>query len=439
MDRFRANMAVLACLLASNAHARQPAECLTGAIDAARWLATHAIETEHGLTWPVDPENEATLSDILYSGASGVVLFHVELFSATDDEQWLPIARAGADNLIANLPKTLAESQAGLYTGVAGIGFVLHRVYLATDDQRYLDGARECVRLIRDGAIKDDAGVTWGPVTDIIGGDAGVGLFLLYAHEEMGDETALDLASGAGRSLLSRAIDADTGLTWRMTPDYERLMPNFSHGTAGIAFFLARLHEATGEGEFLDGAWQGVEHLRAVADTSDNAFAVHHHTPDGEDLYYLGWCHGPIGTSRAFEAMQRVSALPDWATLQTACAQTLKNYGVPETRSPGYWENVSRCCGTAGMGDYFLARYQRTGDAADLAMAQRCVEDLMGRATRTEQGLKWVQAEHRVRPDFLVAQTGLAQGSAGIGLMLLRCDAAQKGRDWTLRFPDETP
>ena len=29
-----------------------------------------------------------------------------------------------------------------------------------------------------------------------------------------------------------------------MTPDFPRIMPNFSHGTAGVAFFLATLHDA---------------------------------------------------------------------------------------------------------------------------------------------------------------------------------------------------
>ena len=41
------------------------------------------------------------------------------------------------------------------------------------------------------------------------------------------------------------------------------------------------------------------------------------------------------------------------------------------------------------------------------------------------KGLRWVQAEHRVRPELLVAQTGYMQGAAGIGMWLLRLDAAE--------------
>ena len=52
------------------------------------------------------------------------------------------------------------------------------------------------------------------------------------------------------------------------------------------------------------------------------------------------------------------------------------------------------------------------------------------------KGLKWIQAEHRIRPELLVAQTGLMQGAAGVGLFLLRLDAAENGRDSFVRMPD---
>ena len=51
----------------------------------------------------------------------------------------------------------------------------------------------------------------------------------------------------------------------------------------------------------------------------------------------------------------------------------------------------------------------------------------------------WVQAEHRVRPEFRVAQTGYMQGAAGIGLWLLEADAHRTGRSFGLTFPDAIP
>ncbi|HUU96131.1 MAG TPA: lantibiotic modifying-like protein, partial [Phycisphaerae bacterium] len=68
--------------------------------------------------------------------------------------------------------------------------------------------------------------------------------------------------------------------------------------------------------------------------------------------------------------------------------------------------------------------------------AIRVTADLLGRATHTDGGLRWVQAEHRVRPELMVAQTGYMQGAAGIGLLLLHLDAVNNNRQPTIVFPD---
>jgi hypothetical protein len=50
--------------------------------------------------------------------------------------------------------------------------------------------------------------------------------------------------------------------------------------------------------------------------------------------------------------------------------------------------------------------------------------------------LKWIQAEHRVQPDFLVAQTGFMQGAAGVGKYLLHVDAVAQGKRPVVELPD---
>jgi hypothetical protein len=54
------------------------------------------------------------------------------------------------------------------------------------------------------------------------------------------------------------------------------------------------------------------------------------------------------------------------------------------------------------------------------------VDDLASRASPVEPELQWIQAEHRVHPELLHAQTSLAQGAAGIGLILLKLDALEE-------------
>ncbi len=50
--------------------------------------------------------------------------------------------------------------------------------------------------------------------------------------------------------------------------------------------------------------------------------------------------------------------------------------------------------------------------------------------------MSWVQAEHRMRPDYLFAQTGYMQGAAGIGTFLLRLAAADRAKTPRVVFPD---
>jgi hypothetical protein len=99
---------------------------------------------------------------------------------------------------------------------------------------------------------------------------------------------------------------------------------------------------------------------------------------------------------------------------------------------------MSQCCGNAGVAEYFLERFRRGGRADDLAYARRQAEDLLRRGTIEGDSERWVQAENRVSPLDVAAQTGWMQGAAGGGAMLLHVDAATRGdrRARAVAFPD---
>ena len=59
-------------------------------------------------------------------------------------------------------------------------------------------------------------------------------------------------------------------------------------------------------------------------------------------------------------------------------ARALLHSGIPEKRTDGYWNNVSQCCGAAGVAQFFLdlhgtARGQR--DARFLDFAKKMTAD----------------------------------------------------------------
>jgi lantibiotic modifying enzyme len=425
-------LAVTALLCTLHGSAQIPAH-KDIALDAAKWIKSTRVATPFGIAWPSDPSNPRSVSTALYSGSPGVVLFMLELYRATGDAAYLDEAKHGADDLMT---KVGAEPQPGLYTGIAGLGFTLGETWRATNDDKYRRAAMAAVREIEKRAGAVGKGVQWSNATDIISGTAGIGLFLLYADETLHAPNARALAIKAGDRLIDLGEPSKGGAKWAMDPSSPRLMPNFSHGTAGIAYFLATLYKVTRQQRFLDAALAGARYLQAIAKTDGDICLVQHDQPDNLDLYYLGWCHGPAGTARLFYQLAVVTGDQTWMTWVAKSANGILKSGIPEQRTPGFWNNVSQCCGNAGVAQFFLDLYGVTKEKKYLDFATRMTADLLARATRDSRGTRWVQAENRVQPDVLVAQTGYMQGAAGIGMWFLRLDGAQRQRAPFVRFPD---
>ena len=253
---------------------------LAAAVRAARWIHTARVETPDGLLWLTGPERPEGLDTApnLYSGSAGVVLFLLELARATGDKAHREEAAAGADALIAGLPEEIRIDRAenGLYTGVAGIGFTLFRVYQETGNDVYRKGALRCRDLIHAAAKPAGAGRSVGRGH---GHHRGLGRHraLPPLHGAQHGRPGLPRAGGEGGAAPRRAGNPDGGgRKWRMDPTFERLMPNFSHGTAGIAYFLATLHRETGRQEFLDAALAGARYLQSVANTTGDSCLIFH-------------------------------------------------------------------------------------------------------------------------------------------------------------------
>jgi lantibiotic modifying enzyme len=404
------------------------------ALDAARWLRASSVRTPRGVAWPATPPDRSTVQTNLYSGSAGVVLFFLELHRATGDAAHLATAEAGAGELLGAIER---ETDPGLYTGLAGIGFVLGEIGRDTGDHRYRDGARQVVERLESRAIARSGGVEWNDTTDIIAGSAGIGLFLLHAADRFDLPAARPLAVRAGRRLLARAIPDAGGRKWPMNGTSAQRLPNFSHGTAGVAYFLASLHQATKDPAFLEGAIAGAAYLQAVAKTDGEMCLVFHHEPDaeGQRLYYLGWCHGPAGTARLWHRLWQTTGDDAWLAWTAKSARAILASGIPERPTPGFWNNVGQCCGSAGVAEFVLARH-RAGDPEALPFARRLTAQILANATRDAAGTRWAHAEHRTRPAEVAAQTGWMQGAAGIGAWFLHLDSFEHGGPGPIRWPD---
>jgi lantibiotic modifying enzyme len=403
------------------------------ATQAANWILSREVdEKPKAGYWPSRADLPIEEKRDLYYGNAGTLVFLHELNRAAGREEYAEAMQRGIRFLEENLPNVKLY---GLYDGVAGIAFSLSQL---SDDP---GASAVCSKAIDDliaGVKKQsNGGVRWNDDSDIIGGSAGIGLTLLSLGQQLRRPELINLAIQAGTDLLARSVPTVHGRYWLHKIVAEKQYPNFSHGTAGIAYFLLKLYEQTGEKRFLDAAIDGANYLKSIASLNPpTRCLLPHELPEQNDLFYLGWCHGPAGTDRFFYELFAVTNNPQWKTFANAAAESLLQSGIPEKQTPGYWNNISRCCGAVAIGEFFLARYRLTKAASDRAFAIRIGEYLKSRAATDASGLKWIQAENRIEPDNVQAQTGLMQGAAGIGLYFIHLAELGGNAQMANRFPD---
>ena len=387
------------------------------------------------MAWKVMPDSVSGPDVSLYSGTPGIVLFYLELYHASGNDTFLKNATAGADFLLASLPDTaVLAHQVGLYTGLAGIGYTLGETYKSTRQERYKSGLIKTIDLIERSAEKTATGIHWGKTTDIVYGAAGIGLFLQKAADDFNLPQADSLSLQIGIQLLEQMTVEEDGMRWKMSPDMSIYMDNFSHGTAGVAYYLLELHKRTEDLRFLEAALAAGNWLLSNANELGH---TPHYSPSGDDRYYQSWCHGPAGTSRLYFLLSETTGEQKWMDAINTSAQGTMVLGIDKNQTTGFWNNVGKCCGDVGVAEHYLWLYQITQNKTYLDFAQTMTNKAINLGIQTSQGLKWTHAENRVSPNQVATQTGLMQGSAGMGLWLLQMEAFEKGEKPHIQLPDK--
>ena len=419
---------------------------------AAAYLNTQRVETEHGLCWSIE-ESKRFLTNYydeicMYAGSTGIAHYFVQLWQATGKEAYLADAKEAARYLIWrwNEKRDLAKCfcRYALTTGYGGVAMFLTEMYDITKDGKY----RETVTDIMETAIReakpspDGTGYFWSTFPGVVG-DGSVILILLTLGKKFAREDWVKFAVEAGRIYLNKAHDYPDGGRYYLgvDPAYfgageDYIDPNFPMGTCGIGYILLKLYEETGERCFLeavDGIHDFVKAL-ALQDEEKTAALLPHGIPKRPDVYYLNYCHGPVGTVRFYHEMHKVTGDPEYADWERKFANGIIKTGAPEYLTQGYWYILCVCCGTAGMVNSFLGLWAKTGEQQYFDWAERCARVLLGHSRREETSdgtiiAKWYQAFAYVAQDQVTANLGMYDGVAGIGWALLQMSLAKRGKD----------
>jgi lantibiotic modifying enzyme len=425
---------------------------LAAAERAGDWLVSMAERGPDGWCWPDQPGVSAEVDPGVGWGTAGPAMFFVEAFRTTGDERWLAAATESRRRWMAAHLEECAKEWAGcgLFTGIGGWAVVLDELADAADDEAARQLAGRVLATVAAGASPGGGpsggpaggAVHWHDLTEILWGTAGVGCLMLTLGGDYLGPQALELAVGAGDWLLGQAEQGPAGIRWSLGPSYEarrpddkRRFPNFAHGAAGIGFFLARLAEVTGEPRFLQGSLAATEWIMTTVRTDDDTCAAFHHDPGGTELFTLGWCHGPPGLGWLFRQLELTTSSAQWRTWLRRAARADSTSGIPARKSPGFWDNVARCCGSAGVAEFFLDLHRLEGQPEDLAFAVALTDDLLDRAISDQAGMRWSNYEYRKPAPDLPPEATYLQGAAGIGSTLLRLHRHLAGDPWTVRWP----
>jgi len=286
----------------------------------------------------------------VYSGDAGVALLYVGLYRATGKKEWLDAARQALDRAVA-----ATGDDPGLYTGRAGVGQVCVDAYRASGEAAFLAMARECAKGLDDPRA-----------TDVISGAAGIGIFRLNLHVATGAKEDLDAARRTGDWLARRAIGVEGAVCWRVGADEtSRIFTGFSHGAAGIGYFLLGVSRATGEAYYADLAEEAARFVarNATPEGDDGWLWYRTVPPDKDEQIRVQWCHGPPGNGLLFAALVRAGKRAHRPALDR-CLATTRRLGRT-ARTGG-----CQCHGVAGNAELLLEAYLLTKDKALLDEAR---------------------------------------------------------------------
>ena len=362
--------------------------------DSATWLIADVAGHGKGLEVSV-------MGDGLYGGTAGVALFFASCHAVDGASRWrdMSFAALAAPRHAAREGGGDALRTIGGFDGLGGFVYVLTRCAKLLDAPELLDEA------VSVSAYIDGNAIASGGTLDVISGVAGAILALLALYDATGNQAVLDRAIQCGRHL------PDDPANWKA--ENMPALAGMSHGAAGTICALFKLYHASGEKAFFVAAQKGLDFERGLFDPAMNGWPDLRSGAANPDP--IQWCHGAAGVGLARMATLHIfDNASVRAEIEIAIASVMS---VPD----GGRDNI--CCGHAG-------RLSMLAYARRLGLGPKNLDNVL--LSRIAAWLRRVEAS--VGPNAsdravgLMArdktlQTGLMQGLAGIGQVLLEIAA----------------
>lgn len=353
-----------------------------------------AEEAPTGIRWrTINYENHPHYSYNLFNGSGGISLFLTEYYQQTQAATALDLA-IGCCRWCMFTDHKQSFSR-GLLTGKTGIAMAALDLWRLVQEAEYLDYCRENARIL----MTEDP----GPVTDLMGGAASNGLFLIRLWEATQQREFVEGAVRCAHWIEENLVRDDRGCHCLTRPDggFGRLpFTGVAHGISGVAHFFLLLHKATG-----DDTWAAL--AREILAT-----LVHHALPDRGGLNWsplLGeqvldrcqWSHGSPGIGLVFLLAYELLQDPACYEIALKCGTTTFAYG-------DFRHNITQCIGLSGCGELFIELYRVSKDESWLQHALAFAEMAFAYREQLPEGDAWpTDAPGLYSADYMYGASGL--------------------------------
>lgn len=432
------------------------------------WVHAQAQTDGSGISYRINPDAPVDYTGgpvhgkySLYSGSAGTGFFLLRLYEITGETKYLEEARQIMETLlektqgaefyleklksapVSDLPITGWHT--GIYSGPAGAGIYALALLAHAEDSRYLAFAEKLGDDIVAASKQDETGRYLTEDLDIFS-DGGFVLYFVSLYKATKNEKYLAFARDFARHIYGKAVkhvgdgkQNDLG-SYYIANEIEKVgMPEgsiytgFAHGSAGIGFAFAVLYEIDGQEWELTASKEVARFLQTIADSYGDGRLIPYvwgekGVGDYEKKYYLGFCHGPAGTSFLYRKLYEITGEESYKAFCEALAKGIVEAGAPEYNSWGLWNSYCSCCGTPGLIEYFVEMYAFTGKKEYLEIAKRSAARVIADSSESAAGRCFYGHWDRTNPRDVQTYTGFYIGASGAGANLLRLYGALNGK-----------
>ena len=389
-------------------------------------------------------ERPAELLDLsLYGGNAGIVYYLLNLYQLTEDKEVLKTAKEALALICRDFRSiftyqhiSVPDAKNGFYFGIGGVGSVIMIADDVIGDPLYRKTIEEIVDYLDQTKVETEQGIYWGHQTGLIG-DPGVILFLLEAAEKYQLKKAKELALRSGDYIETYREETPYGIKCDTKPLYGSDCPNYVYGPSGTGFVLTRLYEVSGEEKYLALAKELAEYLMNLAVQTGDGKLIPYILGEEEIIFYVNACHGPAGTGRFFYTLYRATGEAVYHDFSIELCKGVLATGAPTVQGKTLWNNVTYCCGAAGLLHYFISLYITEQDAQYLELAKTCGEIILGEKEEDEQEVFWPTAFARIDPRTVDVKYSFYDGSTGIATSLIELYLLLTGQYRIHRLADD--